>query len=289
MKVRLDLGVLDLCKRANRSSVHQTLTEIAELAQYTESLGYRRYWIAEHHTDDAAHSCPEVVIPFVASQTQTIRIGAAGILLAYYSPLKVAELFLALEALFPGRIDLGIARGPGVVSRDVAVALVDGNDRMLADVEFRRKVADLKSYLSGDGPDDPRFKAVRARPLAVSAPPLWILGASSGSLSLSLEHSARYGLSLFFGDGNEDHTKLLDEYRTRFVPKDSVSDAEAIVAVSVVCAETNEDARRIDGDLRSRGYLPSNVVGSPANCRSQLEQIAHRYGVSELVIATCAG
>jgi luciferase family oxidoreductase group 1 len=283
---QLELGLLDLGKRAFPASAHQSLGEMAELARYAESLGYGRYWIAEHHTDDAAHSCPEAAIPFIASQTQSIRVGAAGILLGYYSPLKVAELFFALEALFPGRIDLGIARGPGVVSDDVALALVGGNEAELSEGEYRRKVADLQSYLSGSGLDDPRFSAVRARPLDVSSPPLWILGASSASLGLALEHSTRYGLSLFFGDADEDRSHLLDEYRARFAPSGGVPYAQAIVAVSIICAETNEEARRIDTDLTTRGYLPTNVVGTPAGCRAKLERIARRYGVNELVLAT---
>src|SRR4029078_5395697 len=115
-----------------------------------------------------------------------------------------------------------VARGPGVVSQDVALALVDGNETELTEDGYRRKVADLQSYLSERGPDDPRFRAVRARPLAVSSPPVWILGASSASLSLALAHNTSYGLSLFFGDVDEDRTPLLDEYRTRFVRDDGL-------------------------------------------------------------------
>ena len=136
MRPEFELGVLDLTKRSDRLSAQQSLAETLELASYVESLGYRRYWVAEHHTDDAAQSSPEVLLPLLASRTSQMRIGAAAILLRYYAPLKVAEVFLALEALFPGRIELGVARGPGVTSKENAVALVDGSEDWLIDSRY---------------------------------------------------------------------------------------------------------------------------------------------------------
>jgi luciferase family oxidoreductase group 1 len=286
MSLRLPLGVLDLCKRTPRLSAQQALSETLELAGHAERLGYHRYWIAEHHTEDASQSSPEVVLPLLAARTHAMRIGAAGILLRYYSPLKVAELFLALEALFPGRIDLGIARGPGVLSPETAVALVDGNDAALTDQQYHRKVADLAAYLAGQPPAEPRFRAVRANPRGVTAPPIWMLGTGSDSLTAALRHGAHFAVSLFFRTENPDGPALFASYRQKFAASSGRGKPHTALAVSVICAESAAEAKRIDENLTARGYFATNVVGTPAHCRAQLEALARGYSPDELMLAT---
>jgi luciferase family oxidoreductase group 1 len=279
------LSVLDLSKRGQLAP-HQALSETLELAVLADELGFRRYWVAEHHTDDAAQSSPEVLIPLIAERTRDLRVGAGAILLAYYSPVKVAEQFLALEALFPGRIDLGIARGPGVVSREAAVALVDGHEDELADVEFRRKVADLRAYLDARAPADPALAGVRAHPIDVAPPPLWVLGTGPGSAALAIAHGARYGVSLFFPNVDPDDPALLERYRSEFAAADGLDAPQAVLAVSAICAATDGAARAMDDELVALGYHPSNVVGTAARCRERLEELALCHGVDEILIAT---
>lgn len=286
MRPEFELGVLDLTKRSDRLSAQQSLAETLELASYVESLGYRRYWVAEHHTDDAAQSSPEVLLPLLASRTSRMRIGAAAILLRYYAPLKVAEVFLALEALFPGRIELGVARGPGVTSKENAVALVDGSEDWLIDSRYLRKISDLNEYLHGRGPLDPRFAAVRAHPLGVSAPAFWLMGSGSDTVRAALEHSTPLAFSLFFQNTDSYGPGLLQRYRKEFIPTAAVSAPRVVLAVSAVCAESSRVAHKLNTDLTNRGYCTSNVIGSPGQCRSQLEQIARNYVATEFVIAS---
>jgi luciferase family oxidoreductase group 1 len=280
------LGVLDLCKRGPGLPPHQVLRESLELAGVVDELGYTRYWVAEHHTADAAQSSPEVLIPLIAERTPRLRVGAGAILLPYYSPIKVAEVFLALEALFPGRIDLGVARGPGVVAHAGARALVDGHEDELAEPEFRRKLADLQAYLERRAPADPALSGVAAHPLDVSAPALWVLGTGPGSAALAVAHGTRYGVSLFFPNVDPDDATLLDYYRAEFVPRHDLTAPRAVLAVSALCAATDAAARAMDTELIARGYHPSNVVGTPGRCRERLWELAERHGVDEILVAT---
>jgi luciferase family oxidoreductase group 1 len=286
VKPKFQLGVLDLCKRTDRISAQQSLAETLELASYVEGLGYHRYWVAEHHTDDASQSSPEVLLPLLASRTRNMRIGAAAILLRYYSPLKVAEVFLTLEALFPGRIELGVARGPGVTSNENALALVDGSEDWLIDGRYARKISDLCAYLGGRGPTDPRFAAVRARPLGASAPVFWIMGSGSDTVRASLQHSTPLAFSLFLQNTDAYGPGLLEEYRTKFAPTATVSAPRVVLAVSAICAESAAAAHKLNADLTNRGYYSSNVIGTPGQCKVQLEQIAQNYVATEFVVAT---
>src|SRR6266487_2183484 len=122
----LALSVIDLCKRSSTQSARESLEETIALAEMVDSLGYKRFWVAEHHVENTTEACPEILAALIASRTKHIRVGTGGVLLRYYSPLKVAETFLTIEALFPGRIDLGVCKGPGALPA-TSNALVDGN------------------------------------------------------------------------------------------------------------------------------------------------------------------
>ena len=283
---RLTLSVLDLCKRYGAQSARESLEETLDLARFTESLGYRRYWIAEHHTNDAAQSSPEVVIPLLASRTKSMRIGAAGVLLQYYSPLKVAETFLALEALFPGRIDLGVCRGPGVSSPEMARALVSEHQDELGEESFAEKVRELVALLHqkpGHGTDD---GAVLARPLDVKPPPIWVLGAGPRTVRLAAALGTRYAYSLFFGGGLAHGVDYLSEYRSSFVPNAELASGCGSIAVSVICAESEARANRCDAELVAGGCYQSNVVGTPKQCAETLRVFGDLFGVDEIIVAT---
>src|SRR5262245_23228653 len=156
------LSVLDQSPIGSGRTAADALAETLDLARLTDRLGYRRYWLAEHHnTGSLAGSAPEVLIPLVAAATAGIRVGSGGVMLAHYSPLKVAENFRLLQTLFPGRIDLGIGRAPGS-DRLTALALAGGAPRPIED--FPEQLRELSAYLHDDLPAGHPYSGVRATP-----------------------------------------------------------------------------------------------------------------------------
>ncbi len=276
--------MLDLCKRSAGQSASHALDDTIALARSAERAGYDRFWIAEHHTDDAAQSSPEVLLPLLASATTTLRVGAGGILLQYYSPLKVAETFLMLEALFPGRIDLGICRGPGVMSNDVARALVGGHDDELGESSFEAKAADLVRLLRE--PAVVAHETVVARPLGVAPPPIWILGGGATSARLGASLGTHYAYSLFFGGGLTHGPALLADYRKRFTPCPNGQMPKGAIALSVISARDAAAAARIDDELVAQGAYKSNLVGTPAQCAEAIRSFAEWFGVADVLLAT---
>lgn len=281
------LGILDLCKRSGEKSPRQSLEETICLAELGEALGYSRFWVAEHHTEEATQACPEVLVGLIAARTQRIRVGAGGILLGYYSPCKVAEVFLVLEALFPGRIDLGVARGPGVTSTEYATSLVSGNRWELCGSGFEHKVCELTHVLrEAHSPSTPGASVILPRPWGVPPPPVWILGSSGNSAKLAAVLGRPYGFALFFGGTEGNEPPVLQEYRTGFVPSQEHTQPLACVAVSIVCQESSASAHKWNEDLVSRGYFRSNIIGNPRECAERLCQIASTFEVPELILTT---
>jgi luciferase family oxidoreductase group 1 len=283
----LNLGILDLCKRSTGISAAESLRGTLALAEEADRAGYRRYWVAEHHVEDSAEACPEVLIPLIAARTKRLSVGSGGVLMRYYSPLKVAETFLTLEALFPGRIELGVAKGPGVVSPAVAEALVCGNRWELSDDAFERKVFELNELLRHAyerGESNPQ--AVRARPYGVPPPPLWVLGSGSKSQDLASSLGVSYACALIFNGGIAAGPKLLEEYRAGYLSSLERPVSRACIAVSAVCMEREEDAIARDLQLTQAGMLKSNIVGTPAQCAARLRELARTHSTSEILVAT---
>jgi luciferase family oxidoreductase group 1 len=265
-------------------SLHGTI----ELAATAEALGYERFWIAEHHSDDAAQSSPEVLLPLIGARTGSIRIGAGGILLQYYSPLKIGETFLALEALFPGRVDLGVCRGPGITNEKVARLLVGGHDDELGEEAFAAKAQALVDILRAAPRAAFGGNAAGPRPLGVRPPPVWVLGGGRTSMELAARLGTRYAYSLFFGGGLSHGPSLMARYRERFAPSPDCRKGRGAIAVSVACGDTESDARRLDSDLVERGAYKSNVVGTPRQCVEAIALFAELFSVDEVFVATFA-
>jgi luciferase family oxidoreductase group 1 len=282
----LPLGVLDLCKRSLDVSAGQSLRNTIELAMHAEACGYRRYWISEHHTDDSSQASPEVLVPLIASRTDQLRVGCGGILLRYYSPLKVAETFLVLEALFPGRIDLGVCKGPGVVDEQTARALVSGNAWELGEQAFEGKVQELIELLGNSGAPPGRSGSVRARPWGVEPPPVWVLGSGLRSARLAAAVETPWAFALFFEKSLSQAASILLEYRRRFILESRGREPRVILAVSVVCDDTEAEAVARDQSLVARGYFASNIVGTPESCAAQIRELAAACGAEETLVAT---
>ena len=308
------LSVLDQSPVRSGLTAADAVQETLELSEAADRLGYHRYWLAEHHaTSGLAGSCPEVLIGQVASRTSRLRVGAGGIMLSHYSPLKVAEQFRMLETLFPGRIDLGLGRAPGS-DQVTAGALAYGAPRRPE--LYPRQISDLIAWLEDAMPQDHPFAGVKATPRAPGVPEIWLLGSSGESAMLAAHFGVAFSFAHFIvSDGSVQVTR---EYRERFQPSPRVPAARASVAVFVVCADTEaeamrlaksrelfivrlytgrggpypsvDEAERYPYDARERTIVEHArrrcIAGAPEQLRERLTLFATEHGVDELVIVT---
>lgn len=280
----LNIGILDQCVRPTGMRSVDVLRLSVDAAKAAEELGYKRYWVAEHHAEHFTHSSPEVMITRIASATNRIRVGAGGILLPYYSPLKIAETFLALEALFPLRIDLGVCRGPGISNNAVAVRLLDGNTGNLDRANFSRKVIELSALLEGavarvdEGPP---------QPYDVPPPDLWILGSTRESAALAAQINKPYGYMCFYPGAVEAGSEILSVASPSTAKKNDGA-TNRLIAVTVVCEEHEELAIQAAEEYIASGGAKPNVVGSPNTCATLLHELARGFGLDEVLLCFSA-
>jgi luciferase family oxidoreductase group 1 len=232
----IPFSILDLSPIPQGATAAQALRNTLELAQHAERLGYRRYWLAEHHNmPGIASAATSIVIGYVAGGTRTIRVGSGGVMLPNHSPLVVAEQFGTLASLYPSRIDLGLGRAPGT---DPATALALRRDIATSAEQFPQDVQELLSYFA---PPQPRQR-IRAVPGAGLDVPVWLLGSSLFSAQLA----ARLGLPFAFAShfAPDDMLDALDLYRARFEPSQYLERPYAMLAANVLAADTDAEARR---------------------------------------------
>jgi luciferase family oxidoreductase group 1 len=235
------ISVLDLAPITEGSNATEALARTLDLAQHAEAWGYRRYWLAEHHNmPGIASAATSVIIGYVAAGTKTIRVGAGGIMLPNHAPLVIAEQFGTLDALHPGRIDLGLGRAPGTDMR-TAQALRRARDPGVE--SFPSDVLELRRYF---GPLDPTAK-VRAVPGAGANVPIWLLGSSLYSAELA----GRLGLPFSFASHFAPDLLLpaLDVYRRVFSPSDELEAPYVMLGANVIVADTDEEAARLATSL----------------------------------------
>jgi luciferase family oxidoreductase group 1 len=313
----LRLGILDQSPIVSGRTPTDALHATIELARRAEALGYHRYWLAEHHNmRGLADPSPEILLGQVAAATTRIRVGTGGVLLPYYSPLKVAEVFRMYENLFPGRIDLGIGRAPGG-DRMTADAL---NASAFADMDaFPRQVMDLVGWLDRTLPEEHPYALVQAMPTGVSSPEVWLLGSSDYSGALAAYLGLRFAFAHFINAQGGD--LVSQAYRRDFRPSARESVPASMVCVFALCAETADEAERLAApiDLRrlqmatgresviatveeARAYPYTErdrqiiqreraraVIGTPARVRSRLTEIAEAFAADELMVITITG
>src|SRR3954470_5999733 len=241
-KTSLRLSVLDLSPVASGSSSAQALRNTLDLARLADDLGYTRYWLAEHHnTALIASSAPEGMIGHVASLTKRIRVGSGGVMLPNHAPLKVAETFRMLEALHPGRIDLGLGRAPGTDSL-TAFAMRRSAEALTAD-DYPELLAELLAFDDQAFPSDHPFRTIRPVPVDTKLPPVWLLGSSDFSARLAAE--AGLGFAFAAHINGRGAVPALRDYRASFVPSDRYPEPWGILTVSVTLGETPEHAREL--------------------------------------------
>ncbi len=309
----LRLSVLDQSPIAEGSTGAQALERTLGLARLADRLGYHRFWVAEHHgTPTLAGAAPEALIGPIAAVTARMRVGSGGVMLHHYSPRKVAETFSVLGGLFPGRIDLGLGRGAD--ANPVTTHALQRDRRVPDPQDYPDQLAELVAYLEGRSPPDGRFASLAALPGLPGRPEPWLLGSSLESAIWA----GQLGLPYAFGDFiNPAGAETAHLYRSSFAGSERVPDPQVAVCVAAICAETDEQAKRLSASARMcarmahRGTpipvppveralrdmeqaeepatLPKQrrmVLGSPATVRIGLEAVAGEYGADEVVIVT---
>ena len=238
----IPVSFLDLTPIESGSSARQALRDSVELAVLADGLGYHRYWFAEHHNAiGLASSSPEIMIGHVASRTTHLRVGSGGVMLPNHSPLKIAETFRLLEALHPGRVDLGLGRAPGTDSL-TAFAMRRSRDAMSVD-DYPEQLAELLAFDEGGFPAGHPFRAIKPMPFDVALPPVWLLGSSGFSAQLA----ASTGLGFAFAAhiNRAAAVPALRSYRANFAPSARFPEPRAILTVSVTVGETPEHAQAL--------------------------------------------
>jgi luciferase family oxidoreductase group 1 len=313
----MKLSILDQSPIISGHSAAQAIEETLRLARRADQLGYHRYWLAEHHAIGAlADPCPEILLARLGAETRRIRIGTGGVLLPYYSAFRTAEAFRMLEALYPGRVDLGIGRAPGGDQR-TAQAVAGGG---LPDArQFPEQVWQLCSHLDGTLPDDHPFKRVRVQPEIETAPEVWLLGSSDYSGALAAQLGLRFAFAHFISaDGGE---AVMREYQRRYRPSQREPSPQTVLCVFVICAGTAEEAerlaasidlRRLNTDYGVNAPVPNHeeagaypyteadrrriahhrhrvVLGTPEMVRDQLLELRERFQADELMAITITG
>lgn len=238
---RFELSVLDLAPVKQNKTIHDSFHESLTLAKYTEKLGYKRFWLAEHHNmPSIASSATSVLICFIANGTEKIRVGSGGVMLPNHSSLVIAEQFGTLESLFPGRIDLGVGRAPGT---DGLTAKALGRNPMIINEQFPRQIQELQQYFSVEN----ATSLVRAIPGEGCDIPIYILGSSTDSAWLAAEMGLPYAFAGHFAPDMMVHAFQI--YRENYKPSEKFPESYAIACVNGIAAETDEEAKKLSTTL----------------------------------------
>ncbi|MGQ0842293.1 LLM class flavin-dependent oxidoreductase [Actinokineospora sp.] len=306
----IPFSVLDLAPVASGSTETAALRNSLDLAQVTEGLGYHRYWVAEHHNmPGIASSAPAVLLAHIAMVTSTLRVGSGGVMLPNHAPLVVAEQFGMLEALHPGRVDLGIGRAPGT-DQVTARALRRSAGPLSAD-DFPEQLTELANYFTGRD-----SRGVTAVPALGNQPAIWLLGSSGYSAQVAGHLGLPFAFAHHFSA--ENTLPALALYRERFRPSGVLAEPYAMIAASVLCADDDETARalsqpaalqflqlrkgkpgRMPSPAETAAYpytdldrlfiderLDAQVIGGPETVRAGLTNLIDATGVQELMITT---
>ncbi len=312
----IKLSVLDQSTAAAGVPQDQSIRDTIALAGFCEDLGYERFWVSEHHNHPTiVGTAPEIVMAAIAQSTKRIRIGSAGVMLPHYAPLKVAEQFRVLDAIAPGRIDLGLGRAPGSDGK-TAHAL---NPNANLDAEnFPANVRDLMAWVSGEPlVDGHPFRNIHALPMTESVPELWMLGTSDYGAQVAAHFGMPYCFAHFITDGR-GAAQALELYRRSYRPSARHPTPQGAVCVWALAAETDAEAERLfasrafwkvrreQGDLRAvetpetalaYAYSPAEqarvdelrgnaLIGSAKTVGGYLRDLAGALGVEEVVVLT---
>jgi len=270
----MKLSVLDQSPISQGEGASQAIAYTITLAQRCDELGYHRYWLAEHHTSKLACPAPEVLIARIAHETTRLRVGSGGIMLSHYSPLKVAESFKLLEAMYPGRIDLGVGRAPGC-DQVTAAALAYGN--RLGIEYYPAKVKDLLAWVSGGKPFTEEFKGIKVTPKTSTVPEVWILASTLDSAL----YAAQLGLPLSFAHfiASTSTVEVMQTYRREFKPE-YLTKPYTSVGVFAIAHEDPNCLAQLPVEHSGR------IIGTPAQVKTEIDALVDASGADEVVILT---
>jgi luciferase family oxidoreductase group 1 len=312
------LSIVDQSPVPSGSTTTDALRNTIELARLADRLGYERYWLAEHHaTAGFAGSAPEVLIARVAAETSGIRVGSGGVMLPHYSPLKVVEVFRTLHALYPGRIDLGLGRAPGGTHLET-FALRRERSREIQLDDFPEQLAELLAFMNEAFPAGHPFARIEVSPALAGGPDVWLLGSSMWSSSVAAQVGLPYAFAHFIDP--KPTRAAVENYRYNFENLRRDAEPRAVVAVGAICADTEEEARRLSLSLKlfrrllllgrrigpipspeeasaqlaelpdvgggARSEWPRVFVGAPEQLRDRISGMATALGVDEVMVVT---
>jgi luciferase family oxidoreductase group 1 len=286
-RLPVPLSVLDLCPVPAGGSTGEALRRSVDLARHAERLGFTRYWVAEHHNlPGIASSAPAVLVGQIASATASIRVGSGGVMLPNHPPLTVAEQFGTLEALHPGRIDLGIGRAPGT-DRATARALRRAADGPQTP-DFAAQLTELQAYFASQpgrpngqakhqAPDQPRIRAIAAEG---NEPAWWLLGSTGYSAELAARLGLRFAFAHHLSPASAANAKpAIALYRRTFTPSRTLTQPYTLISVTALCADDADEARWLHGSTRLAALRQR--IGRPAALPSPAEAAATAYSAAE--------
>ncbi|EHB62529.1 LLM class flavin-dependent oxidoreductase [Paenibacillus lactis] len=270
----ITISVLDQSPIYPGETAAEAFAHTVLLAQKSEELGFRRFWVSEHHdSDHVAGSSPEVLISYLLAKTQTIRVGSGGVMLQHYSPYKVAENFNVLAALAPGRVDLGIGRAPGGLPRSTQ-ALQRG---VQENASLTDKIVELRQFVHNTLEEDHPLAGLRAAPLPETAPELYVLGASAGSAEIAAGLGLPYVFSLFINGDESAALEAIRVYRSTFDYSHG-REPEILVALSVIVADSAEEAAELAGSLKLVKIHLASGRTLTLGTREQAEEFGRQAG-----------
>jgi luciferase family oxidoreductase group 1 len=307
----MKLSILDQSPVISGLGARRAIEETLALARRADELGYHRYWLAEHHAIAAlADPCPEILLARLGAETRRLRVGTGGVLLPYYSAFRTAETFRMLEALYPGRIDLGIGRAPG---GDARTAQAVGGGHFPDAERFPQQVWELTALLEG------KHHPARLQPEVDTVPEVWLLGSSDYSGALAAELGLAFAFAHFINPRGGD--AVARAYREMFKATETRPPAQVIVCTFAIVGETDDDAERLAASIDLRrlhmalnidspvptleeaahhrysdeerryvlGQRARAVIGGPEKARRELDTLVKQYGADELMVLTITG
>jgi luciferase family oxidoreductase group 1 len=320
----LRLSVLDQSPVVSGSTPTQALQNSISLAQHVEALGFHRFWMSEHHAMDLlACTAPEIMLARIGAATSTIRLGSGGIMLPHYTPLKVAETFRTLHALYPNRIDLGIGRAPGggPIEATALRRYRGAPPNAVQHDDFPDQLSELIAFLHHGFPAGHPFSRVLVSPDSPGSPDLWLLGSSMWSAQAAAQFGLPYAFAHFFSGEGTRHA--IEHYLANFHPNPELEEQartspEAMAAIGVICADTDAEAQRLAQSVRllqrrirqndrrpvatpaaaaiellnygtldpDRNEFPRYFVGTPDKVRAALLDMAKKLNIHEFVVNT---
>ena len=320
---KIKLSVVDQTPVRKDSKPSIALNESVELAKFTEKIGFNRYWVSEHHNSTSfAGNSPEILIGQIASATNKIRIGSAGVMLSHYSPFKIAEEFKMLDAFYPGRIDLGIGRAPGT-DRLTTEALNYPKEIINVQNEFPQMVKDLIGFTTNTLDENHKFKQINVSSgiPEETHPKIWLLGSSDYSARLAAKLGLPFSFADFFGHTHDIGPQIAKIYLEEFRPSEFLLKPKLNVALQVICAKSEEDAKYISSSrnfnkivstmgLKAYGFIkPENasnwilnhniqnninyftkgyIDGDPVQVKEQIIEASEKYETYDIgIVSNC--